>query len=96
MSVDFVSIAKWFNIPISGECSICDAKLFNVARQPFCAIYGKVIDGQLSECKAALTIEICDLRCSKCVHLGDYPDWGCEIGSTGDSISCKDFKSERP
>ena len=94
---DFIKTVN-FGVNPDGNCAKCDCELINDRFNIYCLAfdrqkivkYGKRI--QCPDCVEFLIREKSKIKCSRCEHVGDYPDWGCTVGGdTENSVDCKQF-----
>ncbi len=88
-----------YEIPDNGDCNKCKHCLRNTfalkdgTSNSLCMVfmrYGVIDRKGCPACKDFLVTEASKVYCSDCVHLGDYPDWGCDKGQNlNNSINCK-------
>jgi hypothetical protein len=82
-----------YEINDDGNCSKCKSghPLENI-EYTACYAFDKVVANGHScqACKDFLAQEASKVYCSDCIHLGDYPDWGCDKGQDlNNSLNCK-------
>jgi len=82
-----------YEINDDGDCGKCKGRkktTFESLCLPFANEAGCLSGTQNQACKDFLVQEASKVYCSDCVHLGDYPDWGCNKGQDlNNSLNCK-------
>jgi hypothetical protein len=85
-----------YEIDDNGNCEDCKAEYAGIC----CAFHSVVRKAYIGKnesnkqqcalCKDFLVTEASKVYCSDCVHLGDYPDWGCDKNQDMEnSLNCK-------
>jgi hypothetical protein len=95
---DFIKTVN-FKVNPDGNCRECECKI-DISSMDICIAFDRAeintndFSGfvQCPACVEFLIREHSKIKCSRCEHVGDYPDWGCSIGNdTENSVDCKQF-----